>query len=77
MAFEDAVVLTESLVHVDGMQNALHSFTQRRYARCRMIIENSLQIGRWQLQAWDNRPDPNEDIVGLSTRTLELLREPI
>lgn len=77
MAFEDAVVLTESLLGSEDMQEALQRFTQRRYERCRMIIENSLQIGRWQLQAWDNRPDPAEDIVGLSTRTLELLRAPI
>ena len=77
MAFEDAVVLAELLDEAGPPEAALPAFTRRRHARCRMIVENSLQIGRWQLQAWQDRPAPDEDIVGLSNRTLELLREPI
>lgn len=77
MAFEDAVVLSELIDGPADLDSALPAFTQRRYERCRMIVENSLQIGRWQLQAWSGQPDPKEDIVGLSNRTLEALREPI
>lgn len=77
MAFEDAVVLAEQLDARGHLEDSLGAYTQRRHDRCRMIVENSLQIGIWQLQAWRNTPDPEEDIVGLSTRTLELLRAPI
>jgi len=77
MAFEDAVVLSELLCSGAGIESALQQFTQRRYARCRTIVENSLQIGKWQLMAWAHKPDPDEDVVGLSNQTLEMLREPI
>lgn len=76
MAFEDAVVLSE-LLCTAPIDNALVQFTQRRFERCRMIVGNSLQIGRWQLAAWSGTPEPGEDIVGLSNQTLELLRAPI
>jgi 2-polyprenyl-6-methoxyphenol hydroxylase-like FAD-dependent oxidoreductase len=77
MAFEDAVVLSELLCSGSGIDAALEAFTRRRFHRCQMIVTNSLQIGRWQLMGWEDRPDPAENVVGLSNQTLELLREPI
>jgi 2-polyprenyl-6-methoxyphenol hydroxylase-like FAD-dependent oxidoreductase len=77
MAFEDAVVLSELLCSGAPIDAVLPQFTERRYQRCRAIVENSLQIGKWQLMAWEQRPDPNEDVVGLSNQTLEMLRAPI
>jgi 2-polyprenyl-6-methoxyphenol hydroxylase-like FAD-dependent oxidoreductase len=76
MAFEDAVVLSELLCS-KPIDTALQEFTSRRYKRCRTIVENSLQIGKWQLMAWANEPAPDENVVGLSNQTLEMLREPI
>ena len=77
MAFEDAVVLSELLGEAPSIDQALQAYTARRWERCRLIVHNSLQIGRWQLQAWEGKPDPQADIVTLSNQTLEALRAPI
>jgi 2-polyprenyl-6-methoxyphenol hydroxylase-like FAD-dependent oxidoreductase len=42
---EDAVVLAEELERSTDLELALGAFTQRRYERCRMVVENSLALG--------------------------------
>lgn len=77
MAFEDAVVLSELLDEAPSIDQALQAYTARRWERCRLIVHNSLQIGRWQMQNWAGTPDPKADVVALSNQTLEALRAPI
>jgi 2-polyprenyl-6-methoxyphenol hydroxylase-like FAD-dependent oxidoreductase len=77
MAFEDAVVLSELVGEMPNIEQALQAYTTRRWERCRLIVHNSLQIGRWQMQAWAGTPDPQADAVTLSNQTLEALRAPI
>ena len=73
MAFEDAVVLTDLLCERDGsIAQALECFTERRHARCRLIVESSVAIGEIQM-----RPKPGDDLIALSFRVLEELRAPI
>jgi 2-polyprenyl-6-methoxyphenol hydroxylase-like FAD-dependent oxidoreductase len=73
MAFEDAVVLTELLCERDGsIPHTLERFTERRHARCRLIVESSVAIGEIQM-----RPKPGDDLIALSFRVLEELRAPI
>ncbi|MBL0423353.1 FAD-dependent oxidoreductase [Ramlibacter sp. AW1] len=46
MAVEDALVLGDELAYADDVPQALAGFMRRRYERCRLVVENSLEIGR-------------------------------
>jgi 2-polyprenyl-6-methoxyphenol hydroxylase-like FAD-dependent oxidoreductase len=74
IAIEDAVVLGEVLdPHAqDGVDGALARFMRRRYERCRMVVENSLQLGEWD----KNPGDPQANPAGLSDATFAALAAP-
>jgi 2-polyprenyl-6-methoxyphenol hydroxylase-like FAD-dependent oxidoreductase len=46
MGIEDALVLAEELAQADDIADALQRFMARRYARCRLVVESSLEISR-------------------------------
>ena len=50
LAVEDALVLTEELTRpgVDA-ERALSAFTERRFERCRFVVERSVEIGEVQM----------------------------
>jgi 2-polyprenyl-6-methoxyphenol hydroxylase-like FAD-dependent oxidoreductase len=48
IAIEDALVLTEELARNDQVSQALERFEARRWARCRMVVENSVRIGQME-----------------------------
>jgi 2-polyprenyl-6-methoxyphenol hydroxylase-like FAD-dependent oxidoreductase len=50
LAVEDALVLAEELASAHNIESALDAYSRRRYPRCKAIVENSIQIGRYQLQ---------------------------
>jgi 2-polyprenyl-6-methoxyphenol hydroxylase-like FAD-dependent oxidoreductase len=50
MAAEDALVLGEELERADDVEQLFAAFMQRRYERCRLVVENSLEIGRREQQ---------------------------
>jgi 2-polyprenyl-6-methoxyphenol hydroxylase-like FAD-dependent oxidoreductase len=58
IAIEDAVVLAELLESHDGLDDALEAFMARRYERCRLVVENSLQLGEWEKHPDDPEADP-------------------
>lgn len=45
IAVEDALVLAEELGNSSAVEQALESFTQRRFERCRIVVENSVRLG--------------------------------
>ncbi|HLH65748.1 MAG TPA: FAD-dependent monooxygenase [Solirubrobacteraceae bacterium] len=47
-AIEDAIVLTEELAVDRPLKETFEAFTERRYERCRVIVEGSEAIGRWE-----------------------------
>lgn len=47
---EDAVVLAEELDRTEDLSLALSEFTQRRFERCRMVVENSIRLGEMERQ---------------------------
>jgi 2-polyprenyl-6-methoxyphenol hydroxylase-like FAD-dependent oxidoreductase len=47
-AVEDGIVLAEELAKDVTVPAALAAFTERRYERCRAIVEGSEQVGRWE-----------------------------
>ncbi len=49
MAIEDAIVLSEELARHDEIENALLAYRDRRFERCRYIVESSLAICMGQL----------------------------
>jgi 2-polyprenyl-6-methoxyphenol hydroxylase-like FAD-dependent oxidoreductase len=49
MAVEDAVVLSELLAQDEDMDDLLEQFMERRWARCKLVVEASVQVGDWEL----------------------------
>src|SRR5436309_9491215 len=48
MAIEDGIVLAEELAADGAVPEALERFMDRRWERCRMVVENSMQISEWE-----------------------------
>lgn len=53
MAVESGIVLAEELARTDDVLAGLAAYEERRYERCRDVVESSVGIGRLQL---DHRP---------------------
>jgi 2-polyprenyl-6-methoxyphenol hydroxylase-like FAD-dependent oxidoreductase len=47
---EDALVLTELLQTEATIEQILAAFMTRRYERCRMVVENSSQLGELEMR---------------------------
>ena len=73
IAIEDSIVLAE-LVRSDlPVAEALEKFMARRYERCRMVVENS-----WQLGEWEKSPNaPGADPTALIAASMKALAAPI
>jgi len=72
LAIEDAIVLAEVVAHHDSIEDALARFTERRWERCRMVVENSVQLGEWE-----KHPSPEADPAGLTNASWAELARPI
>jgi 2-polyprenyl-6-methoxyphenol hydroxylase-like FAD-dependent oxidoreductase len=46
IGLEDAIALAEELDRAPDIEAALDAFGERRFERCRMVVENSEQLGR-------------------------------
>jgi len=46
MGIEDGLVLGEEVARANDIATALRRFMQRRYARCKLVVESSLEISR-------------------------------
>lgn len=72
MAIEDAVVLGELAGHITDIETLCTTFTQRRYERCRIILEGSVAIGDLEMAE-----APVEAQRALSAKLGAVIREPI
>jgi 2-polyprenyl-6-methoxyphenol hydroxylase-like FAD-dependent oxidoreductase len=73
IAIEDAIVLAECLGNASDVPAALDAFMTRRFERCRMVIDNSRTLARWDLD-----PDvPGDRVAELAGRTFQALGSPI
>ncbi|MTD55623.1 FAD-dependent oxidoreductase [Amycolatopsis pithecellobii] len=61
MCLEDAVALAEELDTGGSVEAALVRFSQRRYDRCRFVVETSCQLAHWQ--TYPNNPDADHERV--------------
>lgn len=72
VAIEDSIALAEMLDSGDDVDDVLESFTDRRFERCRMVVDNSVQLGEWER----NPDDPAEDVAGLMNESFVALAQP-
>ena len=72
LAVEDAIVLAEELERAKSCEEALHRFTERRYDRCRLVVENSVRLGELEM----NRA-PAQQQAELQRASMLALTEPI
>ncbi len=71
-AVEDAVVLGELLAGDAPVEEMMQRFMERRYERCKFIVESSLQIGEWE-----QHPTPEADAPGLTAQMQDVMAQPI
>ncbi|WP_431286456.1 FAD-dependent oxidoreductase [Roseateles chitinivorans] len=72
LAVEDALVLRDCLDESTDVESAFERYMARRYARCRLVVENSLEIGRREQAG-----RPIEEQTQLVEQSLEVLAQPI
>jgi 2-polyprenyl-6-methoxyphenol hydroxylase-like FAD-dependent oxidoreductase len=53
IGIEDAIVLAQELERQETLDDALKSFGNRRWERCRMVVENSLRLGEIEITNGD------------------------
>lgn len=71
MAVESGIVLAEELAKADNINAALLAYQERRFDRCKDVIDSSVEIGKLQLA--HGRPD---QIAGLIEGALMRLNAP-
>jgi 2-polyprenyl-6-methoxyphenol hydroxylase-like FAD-dependent oxidoreductase len=72
ISIEDALVLSEELQAAGAVVDALQRFEARRFARCRLVVENSVRIGELE----QTHANPAE-LQRLMAVTVQALREEI
>jgi 2-polyprenyl-6-methoxyphenol hydroxylase-like FAD-dependent oxidoreductase len=73
IAVEDAIVLCELADSDLTLEDALARYTGYRYDRCRLVVENAVQLGAWE----QNPSDPAADPVRLTRESWAALAQPI
>jgi 2-polyprenyl-6-methoxyphenol hydroxylase-like FAD-dependent oxidoreductase len=69
IAMEDAIVLAGVLDSEGTVEHALESFMARRFERCRMVVENSVQLAEWEKNAAAHADD-SAQLMGESLAAL-------
>jgi 2-polyprenyl-6-methoxyphenol hydroxylase-like FAD-dependent oxidoreductase len=72
IGMEDAIVLSEALSGAAGLRQALEAFEERRWERCRMVVENSGRLA--EIEQGHGTPDEHRQLMGAS---LGALAQPI
>jgi 2-polyprenyl-6-methoxyphenol hydroxylase-like FAD-dependent oxidoreductase len=72
IAIEDSIVLAELVAGTEDVPTALVRFGERRFERCRLVVENSVQLGEWEQRPPEDRSLPGS-LIG---RTLGTLAQP-
>ena len=73
IAIEDSIVLAELVRSGLPVAEALEKFMARRYERCRIVVENSRQLGEWE-----KTPEaPGADPTALIAASMKALAAPI
>ncbi|MGV7207643.1 FAD-dependent oxidoreductase [Oxalobacteraceae bacterium A2-2] len=68
IGIEDGLVLADELARASSVAAALEGFQQRRYQRCRMVVENSGRLGEIEITGGDKQE--HADIMRASMMAL-------
>jgi hypothetical protein len=58
IAVEDTIVLAEALAGSTSIANPLHAYSERRFERCRMVVDNSLRLGEIESTGGSKKDHP-------------------
>jgi 2-polyprenyl-6-methoxyphenol hydroxylase-like FAD-dependent oxidoreductase len=72
IAVEDSVVLAELLAAGQSLPAVLDAFMARRYERCRLVVQNSFQLG--EFEKTPNAPGANP--IPIEQQTIRALAQP-
>ncbi|MGY1602212.1 FAD-dependent monooxygenase [Geodermatophilus sp. SYSU D00815] len=72
MAIEDSVVLAAMLAADDDVHGVLQRFGERRFERCRLVVDASVRLGEWEQDPPADPAAPGQ----LTGRTLGALAAP-
>jgi 2-polyprenyl-6-methoxyphenol hydroxylase-like FAD-dependent oxidoreductase len=72
IGIEDALVLAEELGRRSGVTDALAAFEERRWERCRMVVQNSARLGEIEVAGGDK-----EEHARIMRASLMALAQPI
>jgi 2-polyprenyl-6-methoxyphenol hydroxylase-like FAD-dependent oxidoreductase len=72
IGIEDALVLADELERATDVAQALHAFQERRWERCRMVVENSGRLGDIEITGGDK-----EEHGRIMRESLMALAQPI
>ncbi len=72
IGIEDALVLADELARADGVESALEAFQNRRWERCRMVVENSGRLGQIEIEGGSK-----EEHSQLMRESMAALAQPI
>ena len=53
-AIEDGVVLADALSKHEDLESAFVEYRERRFERCKLIVDTSLAIGEWEMGRLEN-----------------------
>lgn len=68
MAVESAIVLAEELAKARNAEQGLRAYEERRYARCKDIVDTSIAVGRLQLEG--GSPEQIGGMIGAALHRL-------
>lgn len=77
IAIEDVIVLADILKQNLTVTETLELFMEKRYKRCKLIVENSDQLVEWELLMAKGELSQDVNIGKFVTETLEKMNEPI
>jgi 2-polyprenyl-6-methoxyphenol hydroxylase-like FAD-dependent oxidoreductase len=72
IGIEDAIVLAEELAHKPSLNEALETFQNRRWERCRMVVENSGRLAQIEIEGGDK-----QEHMGIMRDSMMALAQPI
>ena len=75
IAIEDATLLAQLLAQDRQLEDIFQEFMRRRFERCRFVVDTSLQLGRWEIAAFEGHPDPAADHAALMSQAGQVLAQ--
>ncbi|MBO0951924.1 FAD-dependent monooxygenase [Fibrella forsythiae] len=77
LAIEDAVVLGELVQSGDPLPTILENFMNRRFSRCKMVVDASNTLGEWEQLEWQGQLPEGANMGALMGKTLGAMGAPI